>query len=141
VVYATQNRLDTGSYRIPIGVQFLWALILGIGLIFLPESPRYFIKKGELEKAAIALSRVRSQPVDSDYIKDELAEIVANFEYEMALVPSYSYLGGWAACFKGSLRDGSSNLRRSILGIGLQAMQQLTGINFIFYVSLITFSS
>lgn len=29
VVYATQNRLDTGSYRIPIGVQFLWAIILG----------------------------------------------------------------------------------------------------------------
>lgn len=29
VVYATENRLDTGSYRIPIGVQFAWALILG----------------------------------------------------------------------------------------------------------------
>ena len=29
VVYATQNRTDTGSYRIPIAVQFLWALILG----------------------------------------------------------------------------------------------------------------
>jgi MFS family permease len=25
VVYATQDRPDTGSYRIPIGVQFLWA--------------------------------------------------------------------------------------------------------------------
>ena len=29
VVYATQDRDDTGSYRIPIAVQFLWALILG----------------------------------------------------------------------------------------------------------------
>lgn len=47
VVYATQNRLDTGSYRIPIAVQFLWALILGVGLVFLPESPRYFVKKGK----------------------------------------------------------------------------------------------
>jgi MFS family permease len=46
VVYATQNRLDTGSYRIPIAVQFLWAIILGTGLFFLPESPRYFVKKG-----------------------------------------------------------------------------------------------
>jgi sugar porter (SP) family MFS transporter len=132
-VYGTQNRLDTGSYRIPIGVQFIWALILGIGLIFLPESPRYYVRKGNLEKAAIALSQVRSQPLDSEYVRDELAEIVANFDYEMALVPATTYLGGWAACFKGSWRDGSSNLRRSILGIGLQAMQQLTGINFIFY--------
>lgn len=47
VVYATQNRLDSGSYRIPIAVQFLWALILGVGLFFLPESPRFFVKKGE----------------------------------------------------------------------------------------------
>jgi sugar porter (SP) family MFS transporter len=133
VVYATQNRLDTGSYRIPIGVQFLWALILGTGLIFLPESPRYYVRKGELEKAGIALAKVRSQPVESEYVQDELAEIVANNDYEMALVPATTYLGGWAACFKGSLSDPSSNLRRSILGIGLQAMQQLTGINFIFY--------
>ena len=47
VVYATQDRLDTGSYRIPIAVQFLWAIIVGLGLFFLPESPRYFVKKGK----------------------------------------------------------------------------------------------
>ena len=28
---------DTGSYRIPVGIQFLWALILGIGLFILRE--------------------------------------------------------------------------------------------------------
>jgi MFS family permease len=37
VVYATANRNDTGSYRIPIGIQFLWAIILGVGLFFLRE--------------------------------------------------------------------------------------------------------
>lgn len=35
VDYSTQNRNDTGSYRIPIAVQFLWALILGTGLFIL----------------------------------------------------------------------------------------------------------
>lgn len=35
VTYATSNRNDTGSYRIPVGIQFLWALILGIGLFIL----------------------------------------------------------------------------------------------------------
>jgi MFS family permease len=29
VTYATQNRDNTGSYRIPIAIQFLWAIILG----------------------------------------------------------------------------------------------------------------
>ena len=150
VVYATQNRLDTGSYRIPVAVQFLWALILGVGLLFLPESPRYFVKKGKyrspadmktftnpaagkIDRAAKALAIVRGQPLDSDYIQDELAEIIANHEYEMQVVPQTSYLGGWAACFKGSIHDGSSNLRRTVLGIMMQMMQQLTGINFIFY--------
>lgn len=47
VVYTTQNRLDTGSYRIPIAIQFLWAIIVGMGLFFLPESPRFFVKKGK----------------------------------------------------------------------------------------------
>ncbi|KAK3324646.1 general substrate transporter [Cercophora scortea] len=133
VVYATQNRNDTGSYRIPIGVQFLWALILGIGLFILPESPRYYVMKGELQSAAKSLAFVRGQPIDSEYIKDELAEIVANNEYELQVVPQTSYIGSWMACFHGSWRKGNSNIRRVTLGAGLQMMQQLTGINFIFY--------
>jgi sugar porter (SP) family MFS transporter len=133
VVYATQNRHDTGSYRIPIGVQFLWALILGSGLLILPESPRYFVKKGRIEEAAKALSFVRGQPQDSEFIKTELAEIVANHEFELQTIPQTSYIGSWLACFKGSLGSGNSPIRRTILGTGLQMMQQFTGINFIFY--------
>jgi sugar porter (SP) family MFS transporter len=133
VVYATKYREDSASYRIPIGIQFLWALILAIGLFFLPESPRYFVKKGRLDDAAKALASVRGQPTDSEYIQAELAEIIANHEYELSVIPSTTWLGSWAACFKGSIFKGSSNLRRSILGILMQMMQQLTGINFIFY--------
>ncbi|KAF2971145.1 hypothetical protein GQX73_g2419 [Xylaria multiplex] len=133
VVYTSQNRNDTGSYRIPIGVQFLWALILGTGLFILPESPRFWVKKGEIEKAAKALAYVRGQPEDSDYIKDELAEIIANNEFEMANIPQLSYVQSWLACLKGSLSKGDSPIRRTLLGAGLQCAQQLTGINFIFY--------
>jgi MFS family permease len=78
VVYGTQDRMDSGSYRIPIGIQFAWALILGGGIACLPESPRYFVKQGQLEKAAKALASVRGQPVDSQFVQQELAEIVAN---------------------------------------------------------------
>ena len=133
VVYATKDRSDTGSYRIPVGIQFLWAVILATGLFLLPESPRYHVKKGNVEQAAASLSRIRGQPVDSDYIRDELAEIVANHEYETAHIPQTSYVGSWLACFKGSITKGNSNLRRTLLGSGMQMMQQLTGINFIFY--------
>ncbi|PMD58830.1 general substrate transporter [Hyaloscypha bicolor E] len=140
-VYGTKQRNDSGSYRIPIAIQFAWALVLAIGLVFLPESPRYFVKKGRVEEAAKALASVRGQPIDSEYIQDELAEIVANFEYEQSVIPQTSYIGGWTNCFSGSLSDGSSNLRRSILGIMMQMMQQLTGINFIFYFGNVFFTS
>ncbi|KAJ7454630.1 general substrate transporter [Mycena galericulata] len=133
VVYATQNRLNTGSYRIPIGVQFLWALILGIGLLFLPESPRYWVRKGNVEEATRCLARVRDQPADSDFVQDELAEIIANLEFERLHIPYTGYVDSWLQCFKGSLFDGSSNVRRTIVGTGLQCAQQFTGINFIFY--------
>ncbi|MCJ1311577.1 hypothetical protein MMC25_005250 [Agyrium rufum] len=133
VVYATQNRDDSGSYRIPIAVQFLWAIILGTGLFLLPESPRYFVKKGRIEDATRVLARLRGQPVESEYIQQELAEIVANHEYELTVIPSGGYFQSWINCFTGSLFVSSSNVRRTILGTSLQMMQQWTGINFIFY--------
>lgn len=128
IVYATENLDNTGSYRIPIAIQFVWALILGGGLFILPESPRYFVKKGRLEDAARALASVRGQPLESDFIQDELAEIIANHEYEQQALPQTSYIGGWTNCFKGSIFKANSNSRRTTIGIIMQMMQQLTGM-------------
>ncbi|KAM7184366.1 General substrate transporter [Naviculisporaceae sp. PSN 640] len=135
VVYATKNYTTTANYRIPIAIQFIWAIILAGGLMCLPDSPRYFVKKGKLPEASDALSRLRGQPKDSEYIQVELAEIVANEEYERQLIPSTTWFGSWANCFKGSLFKANSNLRKTILGTSLQMMQQWTGVNFIFYYS------
>jgi len=133
VDYGTQNRTDTGSYRIPIALQMLWAIILASGLFFLPESPRYYVKKGNLEKASHTLCRLRGEPEGSEYVQQELAEIVANNEYELTVIPQGNYFYTWYNCFTGGLFKSSSNLRRTILGTSLQMMQQWTGINFIFY--------
>lgn len=135
VVYGTQNRPDTGSYRIPIGIQYIWAIILGTGLLFLPDSPRYYVKKGRIDDAIKALCKLRGQPRDSEYIEAEIAEIVANEEYERSVIPDAGWFGSWKNCFTGSLWVQKSNLRRTILGTSLQMMQQWTGVNFIFYFS------
>lgn len=92
--------------------------------MFLPDSPRYFVKRGKLARAASALSRLRGQPIESDYIQVELTEIVANEEYERSLMPNATFIGSWMNCFKGSLFEAKSNLRRTILGTSLQMMQQ-----------------
>lgn len=118
----THNRQDSGSYRIPIAIQFLWALILSIGMFILPETPRFLIKQGKYEEAAKSMSRLRKLPVDHPVLIEELNEIKANHEFE-----TQAASGGYADCFKGDM------LKRLLTGCGLQALQQLTGINFIFY--------
>ncbi|RAO64928.1 uncharacterized protein BHQ10_000940 [Talaromyces amestolkiae] len=135
IVYGTENRKDTGSYRIPIGIQYIWAIVLGTGLLFLPDSPRYYVKKGRVDDAINALCKLRGQPRDSEYIEAEIAEIVANEEYERSVIPDAGWFGSWKNCFTGSLWEQKSNLRRTILGTSLQMMQQWTGVNFIFYFS------
>jgi MFS transporter, SP family, sugar:H+ symporter len=117
VLNATKNRNDTGSYRIPIAVQFAWAIILVVGMLILPETPRYLIRQGKYEAAAKSLSRLRRLDVNHPSMVEELNEIRANHEYEVALGAA-TYL----ECFRPPLR------KRLLTGIALQALQQLTGM-------------
>ncbi|EOA89315.1 Plasma membrane low glucose sensor [Exserohilum turcicum] len=119
---STKNRNDSGSYRIPIAVQFAWSIILVGGLLVLPETPRYLIKMDKYDEAAKSLGQLRRLPVDHPAIVEELNEVQANHLYEMSLGKS-TYL----ECFKGTLG------KRLMTGCLLQALQQLTGVNFIFY--------
>lgn len=119
-----KDRMDSGSYRIAMAMQWLFALVLGVGLFMLPESPRWYVKQGRKDDAARALSVLRGQPADSQYVTDELKELVANHEYEMRNMNA-----GWIDCFRGGWKP-SSNFRRVCLGMALQMMQQWTGVNF-----------
>ncbi|KAJ8495810.1 hypothetical protein ONZ45_g4611 [Pleurotus djamor] len=122
---ATQYRDDHSSYQIPIAVQFVWAAVLAGGMVALPESPRWLIKRGRDEDAAISMSRLTSLHRDSAEVQSELDDIRANLEAERSLGES-----SYADCFK----MGHNKIAlRTLTGIFLQAWQQLTGINFIFY--------
>lgn len=120
---ATKDRYDTGSYRIPIALQFAWSLILFFGMAILPETPRFLIKQNRIDKAAHALGRLRRLPANHPSITAELAEIKAVHDLEASLQARSSYLD----CFKPPL------LKRQLTGMGIQALQQLSGVNFIFY--------
>jgi sugar porter (SP) family MFS transporter len=121
---ATQHRNDTGAYRIPIAVQFAWGLILAGGMVMLPESPRYFVKKGKLEEARKSLGRLSALPPDHEYVGEQLLEIRANYEYELSFGST-----GFIHCFTNEGRQ----LYRLLVVTTVQALQQLSGINFIFY--------
>ena len=115
---ATHERQDSGSYRIPIALQFAWSIILIFGMLLLPETPRYLIKVEAMDEAARSLGKLRRLPKDSPAVAMELAEIRANHQYEMSL-GKMSYRD----CFRGIM------LKRQLTGMSLQALQQLTGLS------------
>ena len=83
--------------------------------------------------AARSLSRLTSLPVDDPEVLSELEEVRLNLKHEEELGES-SYLD----CF----RSTDNRIRfRTLTGISLQAWQQLTGINFIFYFGTTFFTN
>lgn len=113
---------STASYRIPIAIQFLWSLLLMAGMLVLPETPRYLVKKGNRDSAKRSLARIRRVQPDDPRVEDEIVEIEANHQYELSIGKA-SYID----CFRGRM------FYRQVTGMALQAFQQLTGVNFIFY--------
>ncbi|KAI0788773.1 MFS monosaccharide transporter [Abortiporus biennis] len=122
---ATKDRNDHSAWRIPTSIQFIWAFVLTCGMLYLPESPRYLIKRGNDAAAAKALSRLTTLPESDPEVEMELADIRAALKEEQDLGES-----GYLDCFRST---NNKIFLRTMTGIFIQAWQQLTGINFIFY--------
>ncbi|KAG6368664.1 hypothetical protein INS49_002877 [Diaporthe citri] len=120
----TADMDGAAAYQIPLGLQFTWAVVLSLGLLVLPETPRFLIKRGLKDAAAVSLSRLRRLDRLHPALLEELAEIEANHEYELAL---------GSATYKDVIFGTPHLGRRTLTGCGLQMLQQLTGVNFIMY--------
>ncbi|KAF4969136.1 hypothetical protein FSARC_3573 [Fusarium sarcochroum] len=133
VFNVSTSGIDSGAaYRIPLGLQLVPGLGLAAGIILLPETPRFLVKKGRNEEAGLALSRIRRLDITHPALVNELQEIVANHQYELTLGHDT-----YKALFTGSPYLG----RRTLTGCGLQMLQQLTGINFIMYYGTTFFNN
>jgi SP family galactose:H+ symporter-like MFS transporter len=104
------------SWRWMFGLAVFPAAIFAIGMYFLPESPRWLVRHGDLAQARTVLARIRNT---SD-VDAELAEI------EQSLAQSTEH-GNWSDLLRPSLRPAL------IVGIGLAVFQQVTGINTVIY--------
>lgn len=87
VSQGTESINAPSSYRVPIGLQYVWSVVLGVGMVFLPESPRYYIMKDEIEEAARSLSFLRGISLEDPRLLEELVEIKANYDYESSFGP------------------------------------------------------
>ncbi|KAH6677962.1 low-affinity glucose transporter HXT3 [Verticillium dahliae] len=65
------------SWRIPFGLQILPALVLGIGMLFFPESPRFYLLRRKEDEALAALAKIRRVHLDTTSLRNEYLGIKA----------------------------------------------------------------
>ncbi|CAL1169505.1 unnamed protein product [Cladocopium goreaui] len=105
-----------GGWRWVIAAQIVPGIMLVIGGIFMPGSPRYLVQQGKPRQALRCLLLLRSEDV-----REELAEICQ--EHEMDSTTK----GTWVEFCSGD------SLKLLGIGVSIQLLQQLCGINAFMY--------
>jgi SP family galactose:H+ symporter-like MFS transporter len=105
---------DAAAWRWMFGLAVVPALILLVGLFFVPESPRWFMTRFSRDRAREVLRKVRN----SRDVEAELDEIEGSLGQQE---------GTWHELWGAELR------LPLVIGIGLAAFQQFTGINTVIY--------
>lgn len=106
-----------------MGITYLWAIVLGVGMAFFPESPRYDYRHGKVDKAMNTLAKIYGIPVNHRALHIEFDEIKEKHEEEKR-----NGQATWVQMFRAPTMS-----KRVAVGVALQALQQLTGANYFFY--------
>lgn len=123
------------QWLIPFAVQLIPSGLFLIGALLLPESPRYLIARGKVDKARKNLAYLRNLPEDHPYSIFEMNTINKDIQER------YRRIGpGFLAPFK-KIITSKKLLYRLLLSTSLFAMQNGFGINAITYYSPTIFKS
>jgi MFS family permease len=107
------------AFRVPWGLQMLPAVILAIGLVFLPESPRWLARHDRWEETQAVLTLVHGKgDPNSPFVKLEMDEIRQAIEIERQHADVT-----WLELFKPDM------INRLHIGVFTQIWSQLTGMN------------
>ncbi|KAJ2932771.1 hypothetical protein H1R20_g4309, partial [Candolleomyces eurysporus] len=117
------------SFRIPWGLQMIPAIVLSLGMLVFPESPRWLFDHGREEEALQILADLHGGG-------DKNHELVV-LEYEEIKQQVYLERTEGVKSYLDLLKPG--NPRRVMLGCSLQAWSQLTGMNVMMYYIVYVF--
>jgi MFS transporter, SP family, galactose:H+ symporter len=104
------------GWRWMLGLAVVPALVFGIGMFFLPETPRWLIRGGHHEVAQRVLVRIR-----------ELSDVNVEIEEIKASLAQQAESGHWTDLLRRQVRPAL------VVGLGLAIFQQITGINTVIY--------
>ncbi|KAK0466200.1 general substrate transporter [Desarmillaria tabescens] len=120
----THTISGSASWRIPVGLQMLWGLIILSGIFFLPESPRHLLGTDRMEEARKVIAELNGVPLDDPLTEETVEELMFSIRAE-----NENGKATWLECF--STRN--ALWKRTINGMMLQFIQQLNGQNFYYY--------
>lgn len=117
------------QWRLPLGVQIPWGVILIIGLAtFMPNSPRQLIRNGKVDEALQEFVKIR-RDLKPHEVQDEFVLMRSQIEFEMEReIKSYKEI---FRLFR----------HRALASIAVQTMTSLTGVNVIQYYQTILYKS
>lgn len=134
--YATfhhNSSTDTSQWRIVMGLNFLWALIIFVCVsVIVPESPRFLIEIGKFDQAKKNIAYINRLPIDSDFVNNEFKLVE-----EALLTEKAAGNANWKELITGKPKI----FRRVFMGFMIMALQQLTGVNYFFYYGTSIFKS
>jgi MFS transporter, SP family, arabinose:H+ symporter len=116
-------KIDEHNWRWMLGLEALPAILYFIGLFFVPTSPRWLVLKGRYDEAETVLNKY----VDSSEATTTIEEIKEHIKTESNDKPRLAEL------FKPAMKLVLS------IGIALAVLQQITGINSVFFYAPMIF--
>lgn len=130
------------AWLLPLALQLAPAVLLGVGMIFMPFSPRWLVHHNREDDARRVLASLRGLPQDHELIELEYAEIRAQSLFEKkSLAENFPHLQDMSVMSTlklqfvaiGSLFTSKGMFRRVAVATLTMFFQQWTGINAILY--------
>ena len=113
------------QWRFPLAFQMVFAIYCIAVTIFLPDTPRWLLRYGSSpEKGTSVLAQLRGKEVGDRDVRREKKEIMDAIEIENREE------GSWRDLFRSA---GIAANKRFYLALGIQFMQQMSGINIVTY--------
>ncbi|OBZ69867.1 putative glucose transporter rco-3 [Grifola frondosa] len=136
--FFTRNIEGSASWRAPLGIQLIPGLLLGVGCLFLPASPRLLVAHGQTNDALESLAKLRlrtSAEADTDpLLQIELLEMQVDAALTNQRAGNDSKAGtiqgeahAWGQLFS------TRFINRTLIGIMMMFFQQWSGINALLY--------